>query len=258
MADEVTDGQGAKARADDGPACGPGEALLLFGAGLALSYAAAHLDANPSTVAGSLQPLLMFLAWIGPAYALAAWRGRDPLVAHGLLVRSHDLRPAALVSVVLLALFALGYVLWARASGLTTGASPPNEVTRTVIYWLLWGFLFVALPEEYFFRGVLQPAFDRARDRAGRAGDRPGTRSLRVFGADLGRGALISALLFGLGHVTLDLAIHGTTAPLRVATFLPGLWFAWLRARTGGVLAPALAHAVANALAFGLIDAYAP
>lgn len=231
----------------DGPACSPVEALLLFLVGLAISYAAAHLDPNPSTLAGSLQPLIMFLAWIGPAYALASWRGRDPLVVHGVLVRSHDLRPAALVSLVLLALFALAYVAWARLTGLTTGASPINELTRSVIEWLVWGFLFVALPEEYFFRGVLQPALDA-----------PDGRSLRVLGANLGRGALLSAVLFGLGHVTLDLAVHGATSPLRVATVFPGLWFAWLRARTGGVLAPALAHTVANALAFGLHDAFAP
>lgn len=231
----------------DGPACGPGEALLLYLAGLVLSYAAAHLDPNPSSVAGSLQPLLMFLAWIGPAYALASWRGRDPLVAHAVLVRSHDLRAAALVSLALLALFALGYVAWARLSGLVTGATPPDEVTRTVIEWLVWGALFVALPEEYFFRGVLQPALDV-----------PGGRSLRVLGATLGRGALLSAVLFGLAHVTLDLAVHGATSPLRVATVFPGLWFAWLRARTGGVLAPTIAHAVANALAFGLHAAFTP
>lgn len=232
----------------DGPACGPLEALALFLIGLAVAYGAAHLDPNPSTFGGSVQPLVMFLGWIAPAYALASWRGRDPLVAHGLLVRSRDLRPAALVSVVLLVLFAVGYVAWARATGRTTGASPPNEVTRSVIEWLVWGFLFVALPEEYFFRGVLQSAFDHGREG----------RTLRVLGANLGRGALVSAALFCLGHVTLDLAVHGATAPLRVATFFPGLWFAWLRVRTGGVLAPALAHAVANALGYGLHDAFAP
>lgn len=232
----------------DGPACSPGEAVVLFLVGLAVAYGAAHLDPNPSTIGGSLQPLVMFLGWIAPAYALASARGRDPLVAHGLLVRSRDLRPAALVSAVLLLLFAVGYVAWARLTGLTTGASPPNEVTRSVVEWLVWGFLFVAVPEEYFFRGVLQPAFDQGRDG----------RTVRVLGANLGRGALVSAALFCLGHVTLDLAVHGATAPLRVATFFPGLWFAWLRARTGGVLAPAVAHAVANALAFGLHDAFAP
>ncbi len=232
---------------EHGPACSAGEAVGLFLLGLVVAYGAAHLDPNPSTFAGSLQPLLMFLGWIGPAYALASWRGRDPLVAHGVLVRARDRLPAALVSLALLAVFALGYVAWARATGLTTGASLPGEVTRTVLYWLTWGALFVAFPEEYFFRGVLQPAFDH-----------PDGRTLRVLGANLGRGARVGAVLFGLGHVALDLAVLGGTSPIRVATVLPGLWFAWLRARTGGVLAPTLAHAVANALSFGLNDAFAP
>jgi membrane protease YdiL (CAAX protease family) len=230
--------EAAKA-AVDGPAHGPLEATALLVLGLVAGFGIAHLDQNPSTVSGSVLPLLLFLAWTAPAYALASRRGRDPLLAHAVLVRPHDLRPATLVSLTLLLLFVLGFFVHARASGLTPGPTPPGDVVRSALEWLTWGLVFVALPEEYFFRGVLQPAFDR-----------PGGRVVRVLGADLGRGALVSAVAFGLGHVALDLAVHGATAPLRVATVLPGLWFAWLRARTGSVLPAAVAHAAANAVAF--------
>lgn len=225
--------------ADDGPAHGPLEASALLVLGLVAGFGIAHLDPNPSTISGSLQPLLLLLAWTAPAYALVSRRGRDPLIAHALAVRPHDLRPAALVSVALLVLFTLGFFVYAQVRGLTPGPTPPGDVVRSALEWLTWGLLFVALPEEYFFRGVLQPAFDR-----------PGGRVVRVLGADLGRGALVSAAAFGLGHVALDLAVHGATSPLRVATFFPGLWFAWLRARTGSVVPAALAHAAANAVAF--------
>ena len=39
-----------------------------------------------------------------------------------------------------------------------------------------------------------------------------------------------------------------TLQPWRLATFFPGLLFGWLRARTGGVAAPAVAHALSNLL----------
>lgn len=231
--------------ADDAPAHGPIEASLLLLLGLAAGIGIAHLDRNPGSLGGSLQPLLLVLAWTAPAYVVAGRRGRDPLIAHAVAVRPRDVRAAALVSTLLLLLFVVGFAVYARASGLTPGATPAGEVVRGALEWLTWGFVFVALPEEYFFRGVLQPAFDR-----------PGTRGrvLRVLGADLGRGALVSALAFSLCHVTLDLVVHGSTSPLRVATFFPGLWFAWLRARTGSVIPAAVAHAAANAVAFACRD----
>ena len=39
-----------------------------------------------------------------------------------------------------------------------------------------------------------------------------------------------------------------TLQPWRLATFFPGLLFGWLRARTGNVVAPAVAHALSNLL----------
>lgn len=220
----------------DDPACGPFEALGLLVLGLVIAGVAARLDRNPSTFVGAVQPLVMFLGWIGPAYALASRRGRDPLLAHALARPVDGRLPAALVSLALLALFVAGWVGWARWSGVPA-AGDPGEVTRTAIEWLLWGTLFVALPEEYFFRGVLQPALDR-----------PGQRAVRVLGADLGRGALLGAVAFGASHVLLDLVTTGATSPLRAATFFPALWFAWLRARTGSVVPAVLAHGVANAV----------
>lgn len=232
--------------ADAGPALGPVEASMLLILGLVAGVGIAHLNSNPSSVGGSLQPLLLFLAWVAPAYFLAGRRGRDPLIAHAVMVvvKPRDLRAATVVSTILLLLFVVGFFVYARARGLTPGPTPWGDVVRSGLEWLTWGFLFVALPEEYFFRGVLQPAFDRPSASGG------GRRVVRVLGADLGRGALVSAVAFGLGHVTLDLVVHGATAPLRVATFFPGLWFAWLRARTGSVLPAAVAHAAANAVAF--------
>ncbi|MFQ5873757.1 MAG: lysostaphin resistance A-like protein, partial [Dehalococcoidia bacterium] len=99
-----------------------------------------------------------------------------------------------------------------------------------------------ALFEEVAFRGVLYGTWLK-------------TNGLR--GAVLG-----SALLFGLWHITptfnvlrdsdrLDgpgLLAAGVVGAVAL-TFLGGLFFAWLRHRTGGVYGPILAHWLINAIA---------
>jgi membrane protease YdiL (CAAX protease family) len=223
------------------PVHGPGEAIALLLVGLGLSFVAARFFGDhPGTVDGAFRPLVLFLAWVGPAYALASRRGgRDPLEVHGVIVPVRAAGPAALVSLALLAAYALGWLAWTRLARIPPGAATASELGEGAIGWFTWGFVFVALPEEYFFRGVLQPAFDT-----------PGGRRVRLLGAELGRGALVSALAFGVGHIALDLGLGKGLGVERAATALPGLWFAWLRARTGSIVPAAIAHAAANAVAF--------
>jgi membrane protease YdiL (CAAX protease family) len=110
-------------------------------------------------------------------------------------------------------------------------AAPIDEIAAQL--------LVVALPEEAFFRGYLQSALDRAwRPR------------WRVLGAMLGPAWLISAAIFAIGHF---LTIRH---PARLAVFFPALVFGWLRARTGGVGAPTLFHAVCNLFSAALARGY--
>lgn len=92
------------------------------------------------------------------------------------------------------------------------------------------GQLFViALPEEAFFRGYLQTALEAAW--------RP---KVRVLGAELGPGWLVSAAVFAVGHVLT------APSPARLAVFFPALVFGYLRARTGGIGAGVAFHAACN------------
>jgi membrane protease YdiL (CAAX protease family) len=86
----------------------------------------------------------------------------------------------------------------------------------------------VALAEEFFYRGYLTAAFEQRW---------PPRRAL--LGVKLGRGALFANLLFAAGHLLV-------LAPWRLATFFPGLLFAWLRGRTGTVVSAATCHFVCN------------
>ena len=85
----------------------------------------------------------------------------------------------------------------------------------------LFQLLLVVLPEEVFFRGYVQS----------RLGKAPAGRVYRI---------LFTAGLFALAHVVVE------AGWIRVAVFLPGVVMGWLRERTGGLLAPAGFHWLAN------------
>ncbi len=99
--------------------------------------------------------------------------------------------------------------------------------------------LVVALPEEAFFRGYLQTELDAAWGRR-----------FRLFGAELGLGWLVSAIIFAVGHWLT------TPIPTRLAVFFPALLFGWLRARSRGVGAGVLFHALCNLFSATLARGY--
>jgi membrane protease YdiL (CAAX protease family) len=94
---------------------------------------------------------------------------------------------------------------------------------------VLVGVFAIALPEEVFHRGYLMGALERRW---------PPSR--RVFGVPFGWAAVLSSLLFAVGHLV------GMAETARLATFFPALVFAWLWRRSGSLWAPALFHAAAN------------
>jgi membrane protease YdiL (CAAX protease family) len=89
--------------------------------------------------------------------------------------------------------------------------------------------LVVALPEELFYRGWMQEGWARSAP----------SRGVSVLGARLGAGFVWTQALFAAGHLVV-------LQPWRLGTFFPGLLFGWLRARTGDVAAPVVAHALSN------------
>ncbi len=101
---------------------------------------------------------------------------------------------------------------------------PPDLALRALLQLLV-----VAVPEELFYRGWMQTSWAEGAP----------ARGVRILGARLGAGFLSTQLLFAAGHLVV-------LQPWRLATFLPGLWFGWLRQRHGTVVAPAVAHALSN------------
>ncbi len=119
----------------------------------------------------------------------------------------------------------------------------PVEAPRS-LWWLLQllvvQLLAVAVPEELFFRGLVQ----------GRLQQRWQTR-WRVLGSGFGSPEIMAAALFALVHlVTIP-------APHRLLVFFPGLLFGWVRTRYNSVVSAAVLHACCNAALAALQALYA-
>ena len=141
---------------------------------------------------------------------------------------------AALIALIVFPFFWVGYVMWWKPT-LPFSPAPPPRWNEDVLGQLL----VIALPEEAFYRGYLQTAFDDAF-----------RRHVKLLGVRVGPGLLVSAALFAAGHVLTKVD------PNRLAVFFPALLFGWLRARTGGVGAPIAFHAMSNLFADYLARSY--
>jgi len=223
------------------------QSLHPAGWGLAVSALAALLGGQlPQAWAGTAVAAL----FLGSAYWLALWPNQPAkpwgLALGGLLEQEPldarrcsraALSALAMGSLALLVVapgYTVGFVLWHRPE-------QPFELGRaffldhgpaglwSLLDLALGHLLVVALPEEAFFRGYLASALDRRY-----------VPKLTLWGAQLGPGLFWTSVLFALGHF---LSIPD---PGRLAVFFPSLLFGWLRAKTGGIGASIVCHALCN------------
>lgn len=114
------------------------------------------------------------------------------------------------------------------------------QTERSITWLLLWAItqiFFIALPEEYFYRGYLLTRLGQAfRARAG------AQRSRRVLGITPEN--LLASFLFGIGHLLIP--VGGVLLASRFSVFFPSLLFGWLREKTGGITASVVYHAGCN------------
>lgn len=95
------------------------------------------------------------------------------------------------------------------------------------------------IEEEIFYRGILLLALNEAfRGR------------FQLLGIGWGWGAILSSLVFGLGHAFSYSVTEGFGLdPVYLAlTAVPSLLAVWLRERTGSLLMPVLAHNAGNSI----------
>lgn len=174
-------------------------------------------------------PLLFIYAPV----ALCGYRGVDSWSYRLSIPAFRDLRAwgSALwltgkVSLLIWPLFVLGYHLFQTE---INGFSPVYNIPENLHVLVAYQIFFVAIPEEFFYRGYFQTRLNEVCPR-----------KFLVFGTPIGWGSVFACLFFAFGHsLVLFQWWH-------FATFFPGMVFAWMRERTGGVVSGALFHAVCN------------
>lgn len=210
-----------------------------------------RLAGLPEIILAAVPILFMYApVWV------CQWRGVDswdyPLAVPAFRDWRAWLRPmgpAAAFAAAIFVPFVLGYHVWQ-----TQGVPWVEELLSVRLYpsrpslqWTLptaLGFLklvgyqvfFVAIPEEFFYRGYMQTRLDETFGRP-----------WKVFGTYVGPGLLWTCVLFAFGHSFVILQWW------HVFIIFPSLAFGWLRARTDGVLAGAYFHAFCN-LTVGVLD----
>ena len=97
----------------------------------------------------------------------------------------------------------------------------------------------VALPEETFYRGYLQPRLQAHWRPRG-----------RLLGVPFGGATLAATALFALGHFI------GEWQPARLLPFFPGLLLAWLRQRSDSLAPCVVLHAACNLFAASWLACY--
>ncbi len=114
--------------------------------------------------------------------------------------------------------------------------SDPGETAD--IETILFQWTMPSFDEELFYRGVLLLAMNEAY-----------SRRVKILGAGIGYGGLLTSLLFGLAHGFGYSDGSFYVEPMIVAmTGIPSLILLWLRERTGSLLLPMLGHCASNGL----------
>lgn len=99
--------------------------------------------------------------------------------------------------------------------------------------------VFVALPEEFFFRGYIQDRLNLVY-----------SKKWRLLGTACGPAWVLTALIFAVSHSAI------TVRWWHIFIFFPGLAFGWLKEKTGTILAPTLFHALSNVFAYAVFRTY--
>ncbi len=142
---------------------------------------------------------------------------------------------ALAIALVIFPPFALGFQLWHQPLH-PFRLALPDDLAAFVLAQLVM----IALPEEAFFRGLVQT---RLHDVW------PPRHKLLGVSCDA-RALVLQAALFALVHLAAEPRLD------KLATFFPGLLFGWLRAWRGGIGAALVLHALSNVLADILVRSW--
>ncbi len=128
------------------------------------------------------------------------------------------------------------------STGAVTDASVDLGRSLTwVVLWVLTQLVFIAFPEEFFYRGYLLTRIGQALDRRRAERGLPAGRK-KWWGISAEN--VLASVLFAAGHVLIP--IGGVLMITRASVFFPSLLFGWLRERSDTIAASVVFHAACN------------
>lgn len=172
-----------------------------------------------------------------PAARALAVYGRGARLRGGPLAK--DLGLALVVAAIAFPPFAIGHHLWQTEVGLGRAAHYVFTVPPDLLEKLLTNTFLIALPEEMFYRGLLEHRLDRLWP----------TRH-RLWIIPLSRTVFLASAIFAAGHFL------GEYNPARLAPFFPAFVFSGLTRRSGSIAGAVFFHGMSNAFSAFLFAGY--
>lgn len=191
----------------------------------------ALLQTHPfSGVPGRIGQYLIPMVWILVPWVILTIR-HESFMAFGYHLEDfpHALVTGLLASLLLVPYFIV-FVLW---FGMPDMGFLKGGGALEWIKMALYQAFYIALPEEFFFRGYLQTRLNQILGKPH-----------LILGVETGWGLLLTALVFMLFHLVLGLNLWN------IGIFVPALIFGWLRDKTGSITAPTVFHALCNIMLF--------
>mgnify|MGYP001171569095 FL=1 len=174
-----------------------------------------------------------------PVWRTIKYEKPDPLRAYAIHLEAwpKEILYALKWAAIIFPPYIIGYHIWHSigAGQEFSFAWPEKFLGMTFIEQTL----FIALPEEFFYRGWMLSVFEKRRPD-----------STRLMGAPFGKAVLYTSLLFALAHLA------AVPSPFRLAVFFPSLLFCWMRLKRGSLISPILLHGLSNTLVALLAACY--
>ncbi len=120
-----------------------------------------------------------------------------------------------------------------------------NQLSDQLLSLVIWQFFVSGFGEEFFYRGYVQTTLNKEFGKP-----------FKIFEIEFGWGLIIASLMFALSHaISFPQLLLGTLTlniSWGVLTFFSGLFFGLVREKTKSLIAPGLAHGLADAIGEGI------
>jgi membrane protease YdiL (CAAX protease family) len=186
-----------------------------------------------ANIPGGIGRSLTALIWILVPWSVLTIR-KEPFMKFGLHTEgfSRSLGTGIIASLLILTPYFILYAVW--FGDVSTNPADGAEIMR----WIkmgLYQIFYIALPEEFFFRGYLQTRLNQLLGRP-----------FTLWGGRFGWGLPAASLIFMLFHLLSGINLWN------LGVLFPALIFGWLREKTGSITASTVFHALSNIALFTL------